>query len=116
VARFSRFLNAFALPADSRSEVVRNQLIEAFEVLPATLRRTLTWDPGSEMARHAEVTAALGTLIYFCDPASPWLLLLPPEGAVLLTTAGDNSRELSTAAAVRELPQWLPIAAADNPN
>ena len=27
---------------------------------------------GSEMARHAEVTAALGTLVYFCDPASPW--------------------------------------------
>jgi IS30 family transposase len=36
------------------------------------LRRTLTWDRGSEMAKHAEVTAALGTLVYFCDPASPW--------------------------------------------
>ena len=24
------------------------------------------------MAKHAEVTAALGTLVYFCDPASPW--------------------------------------------
>ncbi len=40
--------------------------------MPATLRRTLTWDRGSEMAKHAEVTAALGTLVYFCEPASPW--------------------------------------------
>ncbi|TLM80869.1 DDE-type integrase/transposase/recombinase [Pseudarthrobacter sp. NamE5] len=47
-------------------------IIEALGVLPATLRRTLTWDRGSEMAKHAEVTAALGTLVYFCDPASPW--------------------------------------------
>ena len=72
VERSSRFLIAFALPAGSRSEVMRDHLIEALRVLPATLRRTLTWDRGSEMARHAEVTAALGTLVYFCDPASPW--------------------------------------------
>jgi IS30 family transposase len=51
---------------------MRDQLIEALEVLPAPLRRTLTWDRGSEMAKHAEVTAALVTLVYFCDPASPW--------------------------------------------
>jgi len=24
------------------------------------------------MARHAEITAALGTEVYFCDPHSPW--------------------------------------------
>jgi IS30 family transposase len=24
------------------------------------------------MARHAEVTAAIGTPVYVCDPASPW--------------------------------------------
>jgi IS30 family transposase len=24
------------------------------------------------MAKHSEVTAAIGTLVYFCDPASPW--------------------------------------------
>lgn len=72
VERSSRFLVAFALPAGTRSDVMRDQLIEVLGVLPATLRRTLTWDRGSEMAKHADVTAALGLPVYFCDPASPW--------------------------------------------
>jgi IS30 family transposase len=72
VERSSRLLIAFALRPGNRSENMRDQLIDELGVLPATLRRTLTWDRGSEMAKHAEVTAALGTLVYFCDPASPW--------------------------------------------
>jgi IS30 family transposase len=51
---------------------VRDVVVAALSVLPEHLRRTLTWDQGSEMARHAEITAALGTEIYFCDPHSPW--------------------------------------------
>ncbi|TLM83276.1 IS30 family transposase [Pseudarthrobacter sp. NamE2] len=70
--RSSRFLIAFVLRPGNRSDNMRDQLIQALGVMPATLRRTLTWDRGSEMAEHAEVAAALGTLVYFCDPASPW--------------------------------------------
>jgi len=40
--------------------------------MPAELRRTLTWDQGTEMARHLEVTAAAGIKVYFCDAGSPW--------------------------------------------
>ncbi len=54
------------------SAAVRDAVVAALSVLPAHLRRTLTWDQGSEMARHAEIAAALGTEIYFCDPHSPW--------------------------------------------
>lgn len=50
---------------------MRDQLIDELGVLSATLRRTVTWDRGSEMAKHAEVTGAVGTLVYFCDPAGP---------------------------------------------
>ena len=52
---------------------VRDAVLAALSVLPAQLRRTLTWDQGKEMARHAEIAAALETTrIYFCDPHSPW--------------------------------------------
>ena len=39
---------------------------------PQTLRKTLTYDQGKEMARHAELTLATGMAVYFCDPHSPW--------------------------------------------
>lgn len=48
----------------------RDQLIEVLGLLPAALRRALTWDRGSEMAMHAEMTAVIGTLVYFCEPAT----------------------------------------------
>lgn len=47
-------------------------LVRALGELPAPLRRTLTWDQGTEMAKHLHVTADTGTRIYFCDAASPW--------------------------------------------
>jgi IS30 family transposase len=55
------------------SATVRDAVVAALTVLPPHLRRTLTWDQGTEMARHAEIAAALRpTRIYFCDPHSPW--------------------------------------------
>lgn len=40
--------------------------------LPAGLRKSLTWDQGTEMARHLEVTRDIGLKVYFSDAASPW--------------------------------------------
>lgn len=36
------------------------------------LRRSFTYDRGSEMARHEEFTAATGMPVFFCEPYSPW--------------------------------------------
>lgn len=54
------------------AEHVERAMREAITALPASLARTITWDQGAEMARHAALTAATGIPIYFCDPHSPW--------------------------------------------
>lgn len=43
-----------------------------FAPLPPELRKTLTYDQGSEMALHRKLAEGLGMKIYFCDPHSPW--------------------------------------------
>lgn len=40
--------------------------------LPAALLRSITWDQGSEMARHTTIARSLGAPVYFCDSRSPW--------------------------------------------
>ena len=40
--------------------------------LPATLLRSITWDQGTEMARHLTIAHSLGAPVYFCDSRSPW--------------------------------------------
>jgi IS30 family transposase len=40
--------------------------------LPPSLLRSITWDQGTEMARHLKITKSLGAPVYFCDSRSPW--------------------------------------------
>ena len=54
------------------AEAVRDAIVEQIATLPAELRRSLTWDQGAEMARHAELRLQAGIDVYFCDPHSPW--------------------------------------------
>jgi len=72
VDRASRFTILLYLPGRHTAEAVRDALIAAMSGLPPELRRSLTWDQGKEMALHADITAALGLPVYFCDKASPW--------------------------------------------
>ena len=71
VERQSRFTMLIALPSRSTEEVVP-ALAQHVQTLPAQLRKTLTWDRGNEMAKHAQFTVATGVQVYFCDPRSPW--------------------------------------------
>ncbi|MGW3964584.1 IS30 family transposase, partial [Amycolatopsis sp. NPDC005003] len=52
--------------------LVRDALITKIQTLPEQLRRSLTWDQGSEMHLHGQVTAATDMPVYFCDPHAPW--------------------------------------------
>ena len=44
----------------------------ALNRMPLAVRKSMTYDQGREMARHAEITQKTGVAIYFCDPHSPW--------------------------------------------
>ena len=72
VERATRFLILVALPDSRVSEHVITELSIAMSRLPGTLRRSLTWDQGTEMARHAVFTLATDCPVYFCDPHAPW--------------------------------------------
>src|SRR5262245_55901088 len=54
------------------TEAVVAALSQHVRKLPATLRRSLTWDRGLEMAKHKDFTVATEVQVYFCDPQSPW--------------------------------------------
>jgi IS30 family transposase len=54
------------------TEVVVAALSQQVRKLPATLRRSLAWDRGLEMAKHKAFTVATDVKVYFCDPQSPW--------------------------------------------
>lgn len=54
------------------AEAVRDAISSTIATLPQQLRRSLTWDQGSEMAQHAKLKIDAGIEVYFCDPHSPW--------------------------------------------
>lgn len=60
------------LDGDHTAATVRDAIVNALATLPDHLKRSLTWDQGSEMARHREFSIATNIPVYFCDPASPW--------------------------------------------
>lgn len=71
VERQSRFVVLVKLP-EKRTDVVVDALIKAVRKLPVALRKSLTWDRGSELTEHAKFTVATDVKVYFCDPYSPW--------------------------------------------
>jgi IS30 family transposase len=72
VERTTRFVLLLHLPAGYAAGDVEDAMRTAIGTLPAALARSVTWDQGHEMARHAEFTIATGISVYFCDPHSPW--------------------------------------------
>jgi IS30 family transposase len=71
VERQSRYVMLVRIPAADTQTVVR-ALATRVQRLPAGLRRSLTWDRGTELAGHRAFTVATNLQVYFCDPHSPW--------------------------------------------
>lgn len=72
VERATGYVMLLHLPDNHGADAVAHAMIEAMAKLPQTLRRTLTWDQGIEMANHIQIADATDLDIYFCDPHSPW--------------------------------------------
>ena len=102
VERSTRYVMLLHLP-DGRFPVhVDEAMRHAIRKLPKDLFRTITWDQGKEMHRHADFTVDTGIQIYFCDPHSPWqrgsnentnglLRQYMPKGTDLSSTAPETS-------------------------
>jgi IS30 family transposase len=71
VERHSRFTMLIKVASKDTATVVA-ALTQHVGKLPATLRRSLTWDRGLEMAQHKSFTVDTEVKVYFCDPQSPW--------------------------------------------
>jgi IS30 family transposase len=71
VERHRRFTMLVKLKKKDSATVVA-ALAQQISKLPQELRRSLTWDQGTEMARHKSFTVATDLQVYFCDPRSPW--------------------------------------------
>ncbi|MGE2718085.1 IS30 family transposase [Mycolicibacterium litorale] len=72
VERTTRFVMLLHLPDGHTAEAVQAAIIAKIVELPEHLRRSLTWDQGSEMSNHSAIAEAADIDIYFCDPHSPW--------------------------------------------
>lgn len=71
VERQTRLIRLMHLPTRD-ADSLRIAITDTMSDLPVTLVRSITWDQGTEMARHIDITADLGAPVYFCDSRSPW--------------------------------------------
>jgi IS30 family transposase len=71
VERTSRYVVLVHMPT-RKADVVSCAFAGALNAIPQSLRQTLTYDQGKEMASHARLDQQTGTRIFFADPHSPW--------------------------------------------
>jgi IS30 family transposase len=71
VERHSRYVLLARVPARDTATVVK-VVARRIQALPTSLKQSLTWDRGKELAHHKTFTVATDVQVYFCDPHSPW--------------------------------------------
>jgi IS30 family transposase len=72
VERSTRFTILLHLPGRHDAASVAEAMIREMSQLPEHLRRSITWDRGTELADWERIQLELGTTLFFCDPRSPW--------------------------------------------
>ena len=74
VERSTRLLILVALPGPkpASAATVLQAFTDKLRSVAKPMRQSMTYDQGSEMARHKELAANADIAVYFCDPHSPW--------------------------------------------
>ncbi|MHB1739070.1 MAG: IS30 family transposase [Actinomycetes bacterium] len=72
VERTSRFTVILGPPEGKKADGLADILIDHVKGMPEKMRGSLTWDQGTEMARHGALTLATDMPVYFARPHSPW--------------------------------------------
>ncbi len=72
VERVSRFTILVPLPDGHDAQSTKMALFDAVKDLPRQMRKSLTWDQGTEMAQHAALTLGANLPVYFAHAHSPW--------------------------------------------
>jgi IS30 family transposase len=72
VERMTGYLTLLHLPDGHGADAVAAAVTGRMTALPSWFTKTLTWDRGTEMARHQAITDATGIAVYFADPHAPW--------------------------------------------
>jgi len=70
--RTSRYSILITMPNGYTATDALAGLVDALERIPAHLRRSITFDQGSEWARWPDLVNAYQLDAWFCDPHSPW--------------------------------------------
>ena len=105
VERSSRLVLLLHMNGDRSAIAVDAAMRKAITTLPRELKKSITWDQGAEMSKHASFTIATGIPIYFCDPHSPWqkgsnentnglLRQYLPKGTDLTTITASDLRSI----------------------
>jgi IS30 family transposase len=69
--RVTRFTATIKLANKTAGETL-NALVEFFQRLPKSIVRSITFDNGTEFARHMELAQLISAKTYFCDTYASW--------------------------------------------
>jgi transposase, IS30 family len=72
VCRRSRYIKLIHLPGRRTAEELIVGIRQTVAQMPESVRLTLTWDQGSEMADHDQVAALFGEGVFFAHAGKPW--------------------------------------------
>ena len=69
--RTTRLVRLRLLPRNTSRDFA-HAISWALRTLPAAMRKTITYDNGSENVKHEQINTILGTRSYFCHPYTSW--------------------------------------------